>query len=976
MKTLSFFLIASLFSVYIFAQQIAEQEVTGIEKVAPAFPIENMGQLGSKSLDSIPPGGLILIPESTNKRVMAFDPQTGNLLDANFIPADPVNLSTPIQVMLSKDGNHFLVSDQVKDVVVQYDLNGVFVKVFAPAGGVNNAILDNVRGIEYHPNGKLLVSNSGGGNPNAVASFDDAGNFAGNFIASGTVDPFDVFYWQATNTFLVADLTGSDAIQKYDTSGVFIQTFNSAIAFPEQIALAPNGNILAAAFSPPSGVYEYSPAGVQVGFYNPVTGNRGVYGLPNGNILTTNGSGVHEIGTNNTLIDTKISGVSARFITFVPGITSVDITFRVDMSNQTVSPDGVHITGDFQGWIPGLTPMTPEGNNIYAYTHTFNSGESIEYKFINGNDWPGAEQIPPPCQQNGNRFLTIPNQSTVLPAVCFGSCNPCGGPVQVTFLVDMSEETVSPNGVHVAGSFQGWNPSGTPMTNTGDMIYSVTVTLNEGEYHEYKFINGNDWPGEEQVPADCGISNGLGGYNRFLTIPTGGGTLNEVCFGSCYPCGFIPTEVQVTFLVDMSLESVSPNGVHLAAAFQGWDPGASAMTHLGSNIYAATFTLWNGNHYQYKFINGNTWDDEENVPAECGEDNGMGGYNRYITIPDTDTVLSLVCFSSCDTCVILPNEVDITFRVDLAEQTVSPNGVHLAGSFQGWDPGTTPMTLVSGALYEITITLTEGDHHQYKFINGNEWDGVETVPQECGEDDGMGGFNRYLDIPATNLILPEVCFSSCSPCGITPNPAPVTFIVDMSKETVAPQGVYLTGSFQGWNPSSTPMSPVGNNIFQLTVNLYEGYNYQYKFINGNSWAGEETVPEECGIDNGMGGFNRFLTVPAGGLMLPQVCFSSCDPCLPTGIELTQILNSVVLSPNPFSEKLTIHFDSVREGLLSVKLFNIFGQGLMDIRDVDVQFGLSPVSLEVKHLPAGIYFVRIGLATSNGSEILTQKVIKR
>ena len=35
----------------------------------------------------------------------------------------------------------------------------------------------------------------------------------------------------------------------------------------------------------------------------------------------------------------------------------------------------------------------------------------------------------------------------------------------VTFMVDMSNETVDANGVHVAGSFQGWNPSGTPLTD-------------------------------------------------------------------------------------------------------------------------------------------------------------------------------------------------------------------------------------------------------------------------------------------------------------------------------------------------------------------------------------------------------------------------------------------------------------------------------------------------------------------------------
>ena len=49
--------------------------------------------------------------------------------------------------------SRILVSDQVKDVVQEYDLEGNYLGVFAPAGGVDNAILDNIRGIALAPNG-------------------------------------------------------------------------------------------------------------------------------------------------------------------------------------------------------------------------------------------------------------------------------------------------------------------------------------------------------------------------------------------------------------------------------------------------------------------------------------------------------------------------------------------------------------------------------------------------------------------------------------------------------------------------------------------------------------------------------------------------------------------------------------------------------------------------------------------------------
>ena len=272
----------------------------------------------------IPAGGLLLIPESTNDRVMAFDPVTGDLVNADYIPADSTNLSTPIHAILKGDGSGFLVSDQINDVVQEYDLTGTYVGVFAPTGGVDNSILDNVRGMEMRPNGNLLVTVGGGTNADAVAEFDASGNYLGNFIANGAaglVSPFDALL--RSNDYLVGGIT-SDQIHSYDLSGAANPDLVAINTFPEQIALAANGNILVANFSgTEEGVVEYTPTGTLVGIYDPAAlgGYRGVYELPDGNILTTNGSGVHEIDRAGNLVETKISGVSARFISLVSGGT-------------------------------------------------------------------------------------------------------------------------------------------------------------------------------------------------------------------------------------------------------------------------------------------------------------------------------------------------------------------------------------------------------------------------------------------------------------------------------------------------------------------------------------------------------------------------------------------------------------------------------------------------------------------------------
>ena len=46
-----------------------------------------------------------------------------------------------------------------------------------------------------------------------------------------------------------------------------------------------------------------------------------------------------------------------------------NVTFRVDMNEQTTNPIGVFIAGNFQGWAAGATAMTDDdGDDIWEYT--------------------------------------------------------------------------------------------------------------------------------------------------------------------------------------------------------------------------------------------------------------------------------------------------------------------------------------------------------------------------------------------------------------------------------------------------------------------------------------------------------------------------------------------------------------------------------------------------------------------------------
>jgi hypothetical protein len=175
-------------------------------------------------------------------------------------------------------------------------------------------------------------------------------------------------------------------------------------------------------------------------------------------------------------------------------LQAVEVTFRVDMSNETVSPNGVFIAGTFNGWNATSDPLVePIIGNVYTIVLEIPAGTNIEYKFLNGDVW---ENFSGPCTllPDNNRFYFVPEFDVTLPVVCFSSCNVCNPPqVFITFQVDMSQQNVAPDGVFLAGTFNGWT-NNNPMVLLGNDIYKLTLPLGSGDYHQYKFKNGaNGW---------------------------------------------------------------------------------------------------------------------------------------------------------------------------------------------------------------------------------------------------------------------------------------------------------------------------------------------------------------------------------------------------------------------------------------------------------------------------------------------------
>ena len=318
----------------------------------------------------------------------------------------------------------------------------------------------------------------------------------------------------------------------------------------------------------------------------------------------------------------------------------------------------------------------------------------------------------------------------------------------------MNQQTVSTNGVRIAGNFQGWNPATTPMTDAnGDGIYEYTINTFVGEKIEYKFINGNAWGSDETVPLSCRYNNS---WNRGDSIANVSDSADVVCFALCYNCA------GVTFQVDMNQVSQSFTTPEVNGLWNNWCGNCNPLTDAdGDGIWTTKLPLAVGTTQEYKFSADNWTIQEQNNPAAPCTNGNTTYTNRVLVIPATDTVLNVVCWSQCTAC-----DVDVTLKVNMAwekaNNAISANGVHVAGDFQGWSPSATPMTDADNdGIYEVTINVPANSSIQYKFINGNAWGADESVPSACVV---TGTLNRGATFAYGDSTLNPVCFGKCTDC--------------------------------------------------------------------------------------------------------------------------------------------------------------------------------------------------------------------
>ena len=423
--------------------------------------------------------------------------------------------------------------------------------------------------------------------------------------------------------------------------------------------------------------------------------------------------------------------------------------------------------------------------------------------------------------------------------------------------------------------------------------------------------------------------------------------------GSCT----YPVTYNVTFQVDMQnvtgFTTPEVNGT-----FNGWCGGCAPMTDANADgIWELTIPL-SGGSYEFKYAH-DAWLGQEALTegSACTTTN-FGYTNRTLNV-NADVTLPVVCWASCTSCDLAPVTYNVTFQVDMQNVTgfTTPE---VNGTFNNWCGGCFTMTDANGDnIWEGTTQLAAGTY-EFKYAY-DAWAGSEQLTPGDACTITIGDFtNRLLDVTA-DIVLPVVCWASCSDCGSTATPVDVTFQVDMSQYIGSFTTPEVNGTFNNWCGGCAPMSDAnGDNKWEITIPLIPG-TYEYKFAY-DSWLGQENLVDGSTCTITTDGFtNRVITV-IDAETLPAVCWESCELC-PDFVNETS--NTISVYPNPSNGNIRINSSLALP--YNVEVFDLSGRKVQDMKVFQ-----NNTDINLENLAKGAYQIRV---SNNYNSVRETVIIK-
>ena len=188
------------------------------------------------------------------------------------------------------------------------------------------------------------------------------------------------------------------------------------------------------------------------------------------------------------------------------------------------------LTASYNAVDNAVVRVSRNGINWKTYKVLSLEAQDIRHKFIDISDMAaGQSTVYVQFWREGNEDNAVWNIDDVM-------LTDVAPITQVYVLVDMRNEKISPNGIHVAHNLVDWKPDVTEMKPIGDSLYLAIIDVPVTTEFRFKIINGDSWGQNESVSPTCGIKNAAGYYDRGSTVTEGGTLYGPFCFSQCMSC--------------------------------------------------------------------------------------------------------------------------------------------------------------------------------------------------------------------------------------------------------------------------------------------------------------------------------------------------------------------------------------------------------------------------------------------------------
>jgi hypothetical protein len=478
---------------------------------------------------------------------------------------------------------------------------------------------------------------------------------------------------------------------------------------------------------------------------------------------------------------------------------------------QPGSGDVVQVKGSFNNWGGNDVLADGDGDSTYSVTIPMAPGD-IAYKYFKtlraGKDW----------ESDPNRTFTVGAGNATIPADYFDRDSVYTPPVPqgVTFRVNMKikmlEQTFLPGSgdiVRVAGSFNDWGNSTDTLTDADhDSIFTKTITLNENQEIQYKFLKtarSGDW----ESMAD----------NRKYTVPVGGGLVpvaffdNDTVFNAPVTVNFL---WQVKMSAYQTLGWFRPDlkdSIEVRGGFNGWS-GTKLLPVVGQPGSYEAPIVYNGtigDALQYKYFmsldsagatarfpgyvhsGGSSTRDGfcYDHPAERGDGNRLFNVTAGGNVPVPQVYFSNIdprgLMGATDTCRVtlkvnmgpakryIDAFVPATDTVRLIWQDALWRGGQRAARGGGQFPDLTlaPATGGGDSIYQVTFTVKGKTHYNMQYTYRYIHAGGNAVDQ----GGGLGGQNLYISRYITPLAANSWPATYTAPTDVWKKDAPLAFEV-------------------------------------------------------------------------------------------------------------------------------------------------------------------------------------------------------